>query len=313
MSAASGNKNALDVLMNRAKKTDGMSRKRPMISYFPCPSCGMQVTERDANDHLDRCLISSGDDKGAASSITVVDRNETHRMHTINSTDIADSSTLFTKSIETINEESMTKRGRSSSSSPRGPTSFQTPPANSNTTTNNAFSHMMKRSAAVFSKSGNGDDVIRQRFHLHTPQGLVTWTSEDANGIDKNDASSTEKGDDTANDHANLKSSSSEKNSANPSSVEEFHWSAVITMKKVKCVDVYDSPSEPQQTSIDNNDKALELTISSSLPFPQGDKSKNLVRRHSRLSVRRCHNISITQFNDAFWCAHHISDLSFAI
>jgi len=51
--------------------------------------------------------------------------------------------------------------------------------------TKNAFSHIMERSATVFSsnKSCNNDDgnVICHRFHLHNSEGYVTWTTTQDN------------------------------------------------------------------------------------------------------------------------------------
>jgi hypothetical protein len=64
-------------------------------------------------------------------------------------------------------------------------------------------------------------------------------------------------------------------------SLGEIHWSAVITMKKLKCISSTVGDDKPND---DNG--ALELTMSSSLPsFAKGDETIRLVRKHSRLSV----------------------------
>ena len=140
--------------------------------------------------------------------------------------------------------------------------------------TKNAFSLMMERSAAVFStkKSRNNDDgnAIRHRFHLHNSEGYVTWNTQDNCDGENHDGDSngTEIG-------ASI--------SANWS--RDIHWSAFIMMKQVKCVNTRlgDSTSYDER----HQQKALELTMSSSLPSSTIQRIENmrLVRKHSRLSV----------------------------
>lgn len=279
--SANNSKNALDVLMNHARNDS--SRKRP-ISYVPCPSCGAQVAERDVNDHLDRCLINSNSNDGSATAAAVTSASS---MPQDNAAAI-DSCAADT--ISTSTKGSATKRQRAARTP--SPQRYSTA-ANSNTPaadTPNAFSHMMKRSATVFSKSENDENVIRHRFHLHNHNAdgfVTTWTSDSEDEVaDTSDGRSTKKMNEAVADDVKAKSPSPQKkypDSVSVVSAEEVHWSATTTMKKLKIINV-DSPLE-QQTSIDDNDKSLELTISSSVPFPQGDKGQRLVRRHSRLSV----------------------------
>ena len=281
----SSNRNALDVLMNSAKKT-GSSKKRP-IAYVPCPSCGAQVSERDINDHLDRCLMSSVDgNDGAASASAASNEHDVQCPSQAVSGTCAPGVLAETSTAKTSTKEPINKRGRIACCTPQSQRSaypHETPalPATRSSPKNNdAFSHMMKRSAAVFSKSGNGEHLIRQRFHLHNAEGLVTWSSEDDS--DKNDASNA------TTENANSESLSPPKKSGDEILEGDIHWSAVITMNKVKSIDVDDCPSKQQQALIDmsNSEKVLELTISSSLPA-QEEKEKPLVSRHSRLSVSR--------------------------
>jgi hypothetical protein len=136
--------------------------------------------------------------------------------------------------------------------------------------TKNAFSLMMERSAAVFStnknRNNNDGSVIRHRFHLHNSEGYVTWTTQDNCDGENHDGDLNGTG----------------IISANWSSES---WSAIIIMKKVKCVNTRMGDS----TSYDeyHHQKALELTMSSSLPSStiQRIDTTRLVRKHSRLSV----------------------------
>ena len=126
----------------------------------------------------------------------------------------------------------------------------------------NAFSHMMKRSATVFSKDDTTKNVIRHRFHLHNTEGLVTW-----NCIDDDSDCSTDKVDCCG------------------------VWSATALMKKVQVIHLGEeqsssSPNQKRGGDSSTDDKVLELTISSDIPpYPQDKKRWRLVRMHSRLSV----------------------------
>ena len=130
----------------------------------------------------------------------------------------------------------------------------------------NAFSHMMKRSATVFSKDDTTKNiipVIRHRFHLHNTEGLVTWNCID----DDSDCSTDDKVDCGG------------------------VWSATTLMKKVKVIHLGEeqssgSPNQKRGGDSSTDDKVLELTISSAIPpYPQDKKRWRLVRMHSRLSV----------------------------
>lgn len=135
--------------------------------------------------------------------------------------------------------------------------------------TKNVFSLMMENSSVVFStnKSRNNDDgnVIRHQFHLHNSEGYVTWTTQDNCDGGNNDGES--------NDTKTGASISADLS-------RDIHWSAIIMIKKVKCVNakIGDSDERHQQ-------KALELTMSSSLSTIQRIENMRLVRKHSRLSV----------------------------
>jgi hypothetical protein len=261
----SSDKNALDILMENARNRN--SRKRPHSS-FSCPAgCGARVTELDANVHLDRCLGGSSSNDV---DVAVVARAERR--------DRADAGSSIDHLREGVGDE---RDVRPSSRSP----AVKTPPVN-------ALSHMMERSVAVFSanKPGNNDgNITRHRFHLHDAEGYVTWTPID-DGAEKNNygpPNVTETGIDNIAEDGNATheqippNDSTHSTPASSISIGEIHWSAVITMKKVKCI----SSTVEDDTSNDD-DGALELTMSSSLPsFAKGDETSRLVRMHSRLSV----------------------------
>ena len=167
----------------------------------------------------------------------------------------------------------------------------------------NAFTHMMQRSAAVFSKSDSKEDVTRQRFHLHNVEGLVTWTSEydDVSNDDHDDISDKIQGEqkkvttgnEAIKDEATQTNPSQRKKHSSPTIVpDDVQWSVSITVKKPKPVHLHHTQKQQTHqltyspTKQQAEEKALELTISSSIPFPQEGKTQcRLVRRHSRLSV----------------------------
>ncbi len=170
--------------------------------------------------------------------------------------------------------------------------------------TQNVFSHMMKRSAALFS---NSENVTRQRFHLHNIDGFVTWTSEyeEENGSGCNPTSGGKGNEDGRcignNDGDDLKSTSysvsSPKMKHSSSSCfthDSIQWSATITIKKPLIVNMQNSSQNIKEYSVVRStkrrdyqpEKSVELTISSSIPFPQEGQTRcRLVRVHSRLSV----------------------------
>lgn len=171
------------------------------------------------------------------------------------------------KDIATVDDDGETNAKHASSNSTVSVV-INTPP------TKNAFSLMMERSAAVFStnKSRNNDhgNVIRHRFHLHNSEGHVTWNTQDNCDGENHDGDSngTEIG-----------------TSISAGLSRDIHWSAIIMMKQVKRVNTRlgDNTSYDER----HQQKALELTMSSSLPSSTIQRIENmrLVRKHSRLSV----------------------------
>lgn len=265
--STSGDNNALDVLMNNARSNS--SRKRPLI-FFACPAgCGASVTTMNVNLHLDRCLGNLSDDKKSASIDSPTVREDTSR-------GILDAET--TQSADNItnndvdDDEPTAKRKRPvRANAMKTPSTIKDAP--------NAFSHMMKQSATVFSNTSNNENIIRHRFHLHNAEGLVTWTSEE-------DDYASEKNVDAAGDETNTKEFD---NTAPQIAAGDIHWSTTTTIKKVKtAINAEQKPctdNSPNKETKSIDEKELELTISCSVPFPQGDKTQRLVARHSRLSV----------------------------
>lgn len=220
------------------------------------------MTEHDVNVHLDRCLkIKRCDD---AAIVDTVDE----------AVDIA-----ARRQISTGVVNSASKRRRVSS-----PAVKTTQPTNNNASSrgNNIFAHMMQRSAQL--SKGDKCEVIRHRFHLHNKSDggfTTTWSSCEEDGANSNDGDNTNiaKGE----ERVNLLHAKS------PSSTIAWTATTTITTKKMKIVNAvdYNDPCD-QQTLIEDgdNNKSLELTVSSSLPPNEGDKKQQrLVQRHSRLSV----------------------------
>ena len=220
--------------MNNARHNDSKKRTIPK-SKFPCPAgCGALalVAVNDVNNHLDQCLDLSNDEDGANAAVFggVTDLSD----HSERNNDSLHQSEYTAKSVGRVK--------RSCSHSPLA----------EGTDGPNAFSHMMKRSATVFSKSRNKANLIRHRFHLHNVGGMVTWSSNDYAENNSNCIQSIEKGENI--DGVNRSTVSG----------EEIQWSTVVKMKSMK---------------------DYELTISTSVPSYPGSKTEMLVQRHSRLSV----------------------------
>ena len=241
------------------------------------------MTASDVNDHLDRCLGGGG--SSVVDVVAVIDPRAGRR-------DRADDGNPRDR-----------KRGRAGGTIDGGGARRSSPAAVANTGredspgSGDAFSRMMERSATVFfaNKSVRGDEnIIRHRFHLHDAEGRVTWTSIPDDGSEENKAPpnfATTGADEIAElvDHIITYESIPPEDSAHnmiPAStisIGETNWSAVVMMKKVKCAT---SSDERDDGSIDDNDSALELTMSSSLPSSSRDDGTcRLVRTHSRLSV----------------------------
>lgn len=281
----SANKNALEVLMDRAKSAGGGGRKRKRMgrestpsscdpsSFFPCPAgCGVRVTERSVNDHLDRCLrlrdpsVPPGDSDGIGAM---------------------DSAPKVAKS-----KQNMPQHQFAIPDAPSTAEGVVTKRRDGEESKDDAFSRMMKSSATAFRKSnksghGEGVDAIRQRFHLHDVEGRVSWICEDESIFDGDAQIDRDaKGDEGGGSNGRCMTSP-----------DETIWSATITMKKVKSVALRttklqnecspEGPVELDTTTNNRDDRALELTLSSSLPLPRVgvDAKGRLVRIHSRLSV----------------------------
>lgn len=225
--------------------------------FFPCPAgCGMHVSERDVNAHLDsecpqlKCNCDNeGDDKSG----------EEH--------DAA-------KKIEESTEAKAKATAISGNNALQQSTAKAKPNKCTNSNTNNAFQHMMKNSAQVYSNNGN----IQQRFHLHNDQGMVSWTCEDDDntGADGGFAKS---------DHINIQDS-------------DIQWSATILLKKAQTIYIYEHGEQQAQVQ----ERSIQLTVSSSIPPFSAHQSTQqaaaaattsitkpklpqLIQRHSHLSI----------------------------
>lgn len=261
--------NAYDSLMSKSRSTKKRRRDTNNSAnataagsrFFPCPAgCGLHVSEVEVNAHLDNdcpklnanCSNNDGDrsmeELGAPDKIKEELTQE-----------------------ETNNSTSSNRLEREEAISHNNSLSRSTAPAKQKTRADanqakNAFQHMMKKSAEVYSNNGN----IQQRFHLHDNQGKVSWTCEDDN----------EEADDVL------------------ASSIDTQWSATIILKKVKTINLQeDIPNEQQQQPL--QERSIQLTVSSSVsPFsshqsPQQSSSTTttqskpprLVQRHSRLSI----------------------------
>ena len=261
---------AYDSLMSKSRSTKKRRRDNsatvPFSSskggsrFFPCPAgCGLHVSEAEVNAHLDNdcpqlnANFSNNDGDGSTKELdapnkvkkqlTQGERNKTTYKRIESEAAISDNNSI----------------------------SRYTAPAKQKTytdanQTNNAFQHMMKKSAQVYSNNGS----IQQRFHLYDKQGKVSWTCEDDNK--------------DADDNVLAKS-------------VDTKWSATITLKKIKTINLQEAGSSKQQQQ-PLQERPIQLTVSSSVsPFssqesPQQSsttttqsKFPRLVQRHSRLSI----------------------------
>ena len=122
--------------------------------FFPCPAgCGLHVSERDVNYHLDSCrCLKMNKGRGKESEST---EEESYQHHTIRHPDTHGT-------VSDVDElPGSAAQGKAKCSN--------------NVKNTSVFQQMMKRSAEVYSNNGN----IQQRFHLHNAQGLVSWVSGD--------------------------------------------------------------------------------------------------------------------------------------
>jgi hypothetical protein len=227
--------------------------------FFACPAgCGKHVSERDVNDHLDKCpkLNPNSSCNNESGSIG----EELNNPKPPHSAIIID------------NDKAL-------------PQSTSKPKAKHTSVDNNAFQHMMKRSAQVY--SNNNDSIIKQRFHLHNTQGRISWTCDD----ELNNGGAV--GDIAFDDNYVQRD------------INNIQWSTTIVLKKVKTVRIGEQREQqlPQNTM---QERQIELTVSSSIPpFNSSQQSRTkstttttsnhttthsslpprLVQRHSRLSI----------------------------
>ena len=117
-------------------------------------------------------------------------------------------------------------------------------PANINTSSN-AFSHMMKRSAKVFST--NEGTKLAQRFHLNADGTLSLICYSTSPGLSQPD---------------------------------DIQWNTVVQLK-VKTKAMHENTSDESVDS--DNPAAIDLSLSSAIP--SSPRQSRLVHRHSRLSI----------------------------
>lgn len=270
--------------------------------FFPCPvGCGRHVTERNVNEHLDKCLGDGGDDAADDDSNAASDDGQRDDVNVdwdggISSNEKDDEEAKATSS------EPMANPDTSNASLPSPNTQvkqLRSDPNNKATNNNyysaaiadtsNAFAHMMQHSAKVFSKAATTSSMesVRHRFHLHSVDGLVSWTEEDDRDIVGLSDSDVENG-----------AKAKDVDSSSAIDISDVQWSVTITVKKVKTIqfkrttsednDLQQQRSNTNQSANSQSERPLELIVSTSIPFPQqeGKKRGNFVRRQSRLSVR---------------------------
>jgi hypothetical protein len=235
--------------------------------FFACPAgCGKHVSERDVNFHLDNCPKLNKNDSsrnnesgsiGEELSSTTMNNPKPHH---------ADSAIIID------NDKAL-------------PQSTSKPKAKHTSVDNNAFQHMMKRSAQVY--SNNNDSIIKQRFHLHNTQGMISWTCDELNNGGAVG--------DNAFEESNVQRD-----------INNIQWSTTIVLKKVKTIRIGEQrEQQPPQSTM--QERQIELTVSSSVPpfnSTQQSPTKSttatsnntntttnsslpprLVQRHSRLSI----------------------------
>ncbi|EED91786.1 predicted protein [Thalassiosira pseudonana CCMP1335] len=321
--------NALDHLMSHAK-TKKKKRKRPSPAtsgahqstttssgtpsltspdgasssqFFPCPvGCGRHVTERNVNEHLDKCLGDGGDDAADDDSNAASDDGQRDDVNVdwdggISSNEKDDEEAKATSSEPMANPDtsntSLPSLNTQAKQLRSDPNNKATNNNNNNKSaaiadTSNAFAHMMQHSAKVFSKAATTSSMesVRHRFHLHSVDGLVSWTEEDDRDIVGLSGSDVENG-----------AKAKDVDSSSAIDISDVQWSVTITVKKVKTIqfkrttsednDLQQQRSNTNQSANSQSERPLELIVSTSIPFPQqeGKKRGNFVRRHSRLSV----------------------------
>ena len=230
--------------------------------FFACPAgCGKHVSERNVNDHLDTCPKLNQNDAarngsgsiGEELSSTIMNNPQPSHSEIINDNDKA------------------------------LPQSTSKPKAKHTSVDNNAFQHMMKRSAQVYS---NINDSIKQRFHLHNTHGMISWICDDE--LNNGGAAG-----DNAFEDNNVQRD-----------INNIQWSTTIVLKKVKTITIGEQREQQPPKNTTMQERQIELTVSSSIPPFNSSQSPTksttttsnntttnsslpprLVQRHSRLSI----------------------------
>lgn len=252
--------NAYDSLLNQSRSAKKRRRvnNRSLLSnkggsrFFPCPAgCGLHISEREVNAHLDRgCLQLNGNNGSEGDERSGEEHDAANK--------IKESTEVKTKTIPDNNALPQS----TATAKPK------------KCTNSNAFHHMMKKSAQVYSNNDN----INQRFHLHNDQGMVSWTYED-------DKAEVEVGI-AKSDHINNQDSA-------------IQWSTSIILKKVKTINIHEHGEQKQPLK----ERSIQLTVSSSIPSLSAGSSSaaatststatnttkpklpRLVQQHSHLSI----------------------------
>ena len=214
----------------------------------------MHISEREVNAHLDhKCPRLKDSRDGVAAKTSNINLRSFETTHTLNNNLHHNSPTLISDKNIRPQSTSKFKRGRS--------TNY--------TCDNNAFQHMMKKSAQASLNSVS----IQQRFHLHDEYGKISWVSDN----DSKDYGDCIQGSDVK-------------------------WSATIILKKPKTIKLYSHGDQQQQ----GMERSIQLTVSSSVSsFSNANavdesalqsssisttkdinsKLPRLVKRHSQLSI----------------------------
>ncbi|KAL7459409.1 hypothetical protein ACHAWC_011205 [Mediolabrus comicus] len=233
--------------------------------FFACPAgCGKHVSERDVNDHLDKCPKLNKNDSSC--------NNESGSIgEELNNPKPPHSEIIIDNDDKALPQSTSKHKAKHTS------------------VDNNAFQHMMKRSAQVYS---NNNDSIKQRFHLHNTQGMISWSCDD---IELNNGGAAG---DNAIDDNNVQRD-----------VNNIQWSTTIVLKKVKTITIDKQREQLKPLQNTMQERQIELTVSSSIP-PFNSSSQQsltksstttttcnhtttnpqqppprLVQRHSRLSI----------------------------
>ena len=242
-------RNAFAVLMSQTKKkktidspersNNSVVRMMTKSKFLECPAgCGRHFLEKDINDHLDQCVVVS----------------TTTTTTTTTAAPAAAASTFVSPAVggPRTNAGASPPSLIQMSSSPPPQEKKESPRYNNTEDPTNAFSHMMKKSATVFSSPSIQDTFWAQRFHLNA-NGSVSVTCYCTNPPGQ---------------------------SQQPDTIE---WSANSHIKAPKRKGEA-AKSSPKKEEVDTFEpKPVNLALSSAIPSA-ADKIR-LVHRHSKLSI----------------------------